>query len=374
MLLSGCGWLSSFVIGSDNSTPPAELKALAQTLPIQTLWSVNASSGSGDTFVHFRPARNGDRLFVAGVDGDVSAIDVRSGSRIWRFDTDIELSAGVGLSAELAIVGSIDGELIALAQSDGSEVWRTRLSSEILTPPVSQNGIVVARAIDGTFTGLNALDGSKVWTYQYTVPALTLRGASRPVIVQDLVIAGLDNGKLQLLALNSGTLVGERRIAPPRGRTELDRMVDIDAEPRLAGSELFVAAYQGNLSALNLDGGQLIWSRDFSSYSGLEVDNNQVYISDAEGAVWALDRRSGSGLWKQSDLLGRRLTAPAISGSFVVVGDLEGYVHWLNRDSGRIVGRVRADNEAIESRPLAVGDTIFVLSSSGQLGAYRSTQ
>ena len=372
-LLTGCGWVNSYLIGSDNSTPPAELQPIEQAVNIQSLWSVNASSGAGDTFVDFQLAHNNDRIFVAGHEGEVSALDARSGAFLWRTDTDVELSAGVGLSQDFALVGSLDGELVALRQSDGTEAWRTRLSSEILTPPISQGGVIVVRAIDGTFTGLNALDGSPVWTYQYSVPALTLRGASRPIIAQGLVIAGLDNGKLQLLTLDSGTLVGERRIAPPRGRTDLERLVDIDAEPRLLGSELYVAAYQGNVSALDLSGGQLLWTRDFSSYSGLDVDAGQVYITDAEGAVWALDRRSGSGLWKQTDLTGRRLSAPALSGRSVVVGDLEGYLHWLDKDSGRIIGRTRADSERIKSRPLTSGEAIYVLGNSGTCSAFASS-
>ena len=362
--------MNSFLVGTDNTTPPAELKPIEQAVNIRSLWSANASSGSGDTFVDFQLAHNNERLFAAGHKGEVSALDARNGALLWRTDTDVELSAGVGLSRDFALVGSLDGELIALRQSDGAEAWRTRLSSEILTPPVSQNGVIVVRAIDGTFTGLNELDGSTVWTYQYTVPALTLRGASRPVLAQGLVIAGLDNGKLQLLALDSGTLVGERRIAPPRGRTDLERLVDIDAEPRLLGSELYVAAYQGNVSALDLSGGQLLWNRDFSSYSGLDVDASQLYITDAEGAVWALDRRSGSGLWKQTDLSGRRLSAPALSGRYVIVGDFEGYLHWLDKNSGRIIGRVRADQDGIESRPLAIGETIYVLGNSGTCSAF----
>ena len=375
--LPACGWINSFFLGSDNTVPPAELTSIEQTAGVRSLWSDNASSGSGDTFAHFRLASNGSssnrRLFVSGYDGDVSALDASSGARIWRTDTDLPLSSGVGLSTELVLVGSIDGDVIALRQNDGSEAWRIRLSSEILTPPVSANDIIVVRATDGTFSGLSALDGSVIWSYQHTVPALTLRGSSRPILSQGLVIAGLDTGKLQLLTLDSGALVGERRIAPPRGRTDLDRMVDIDAEPRLLGSELYVAAYQGNISALDLQDGRLLWNRDFSSYAGLEVDAAQVYIVDAEDAVWALDRRSGSGLWKQADLSGRQLSAPALSGNYVIVGDFEGYVHWLDKNSGRIVGRARADSEGITTAPLTLGEAVFVLGNSGSIHAFTTT-
>lgn len=373
-VLPACGWINSFLLGSDNSIPPAELKTIEQTAGVRSLWSSNASSGSGDNLVQFTLASAGSgadqRLFVAGYDGDVSALDSRSGARLWRTETDLPLSAGVGLSTQFVLVSSIDGDVIALRQNDGSEVWRAQLTSEILTPPVSAEGIIVVRAIDGTFSGLNELDGSVLWTYQYTVPALTLRGASRPILAQGLVIAGLDNGKLQLLALDSGTLVGERRIAPPRGRTDLERMVDIDAEPRLVGNELYIAAYQGNISAIDLQGGRLLWSRDFSSHTGLEVDAAQVYVVDAEDAVWALDRRSGSGLWKQTDLSGRRLSAPAINSNYVIVGDFEGYLHWLDKTSGRIVGRARADSDGIASAPLIVGEAAFVLGNSGTISAF----
>jgi len=374
VILPACTWVNSYFVGSDNTLPPAELKTIEQTAAVRSVWSSSASSGTDGNYFQFQLASSGSgearRLFVAGADGDISALNAATGAHLWRTDTDLPLSAGVGLSADLVFAGSIDGDLIALRQDDGGEAWQVRLSSEILTSPVSTSGLVVVRTIDGTFAALSVLDGSMIWTYQYTVPTLTLRGASQPILSQGLVIAGLDNGKLQLLALDNGALVGERRIAPPRGRTDLERMVDIDANLRLLGNELYVAAYQGNISALDLQGGQLLWSRDFSSYAGLEVDASQVYVVDDEDTIWALDRRSGSGLWKQEDLKGRRLSPPTLSGRYLIVGDFEGYLHWLDKDSGRIVGRARAGSDSITSAALTLNETVFVLDNSGSISAF----
>lgn len=373
-MLPACGWLDSAFRGSDNGPPPAELQAITADATIQAstqaLWSAAVSSGSGDSAVALRLAHDQGQLFVAGYEGDVSALDPQTGQLRWQEKTGLELSAGVGISRDLVFIGSINGEVLALRQADGSEAWQAQLSSEIVTSPVSANGIVVVRAGDGTFTGLSALDGSILWTYQYTVPTLTLRGASRPILAQGLVIAGLDNGKLQLLALENGNLVGERRIAPPQGRTDLERMVDIDAEPRLLGNELYIATYQGNLTALNLQSGELLWTRDFSSYSGLEVDANQVYVVDDADTIWALDRRSGSGLWKQTELSHRRLSAPTLNGPYLVLSDFEGYVHWLDRASGRIVARQRASKERTEGAALSLAEQLYVLSRDGRVSAF----
>jgi outer membrane protein assembly factor BamB len=374
LALPACSWVNSYFVGSDNTLPPAELKTIEQTAGVRQVWSNQTSSGTDGNYFQFQLASSGSgqerRLFTAGADGDITAINAASGARLWRTDTDLPLSAGVGLSEDLALAGSIDGDVIALRQSDGSEAWRVRLSSEILTPPVSAAGIIIVRTVDGTFAALSVLDGSIVWTSQYTVPALTLRGASRPLIAEGLVIAGLDNGKLQLLALDTGALIGERRIAPPRGRTDLDRMVDIDAELRLLDSELYIAAYQGNVNAIDLQGGQLLWSRDFSSYAGLEVDAAQVYIIDAEDSVWAMDRRSGSSLWQQDELRGRRLSPPALSGKYLIVGDFEGYLHWLDKTTGRIVGRTQSGSDRISSAPLTLNETVFALDHSGSINTF----
>jgi outer membrane protein assembly factor BamB len=204
------------------------------------------------------------------------------------------------------------------------------------------------------------------------MPALSLRGSAPPVLTRALVIAGLETGKLLVLSLDKGLPVTEKTIAPPRGRTEIERLIDIDAEPKIFGDNLYLAAYRGNVAALDMRGGNLLWNRELSSYAGLDVDERQVYVSDDTDAVLALDRRSGGTLWKQAELTGRRLSAPAATRDHVVVGDFEGYLHWLSKDDGKIVGRIRAAGKAIVAPPLVAGDTVFVQGQGGALGAFRA--
>ncbi|MFO1350225.1 MAG: outer membrane protein assembly factor BamB [Gammaproteobacteria bacterium] len=372
LLIAGCGWINAYFVGTDNSIPPAALQPLTNNIGVQTLWSRAVSSGAGKTYLNLEPAASAGRLFVAGHKGDVSALDAASGQLQWKTETKAEISAGVGVGTGLALVGTDDGEVIALRQNNGEEAWRVRVSSEVLAPPQAANGMVVARTIDGNLYGLDAASGAQRWVYSYTVPPLTLRGSSPPLLAQDVAIVGLDTGKMVVLSIANGTPVWEKTIAPPRGRTEIDRMVDIDATPRMAGSELYIAAYQGNITAIDLQNGNTLWTRDFSSHAGLDVDSRQVYVSDDKDTVWALDRRNGGALWQQSELSGRRLSAPVVIDDYVVVGDFEGYLHWLEKDSGKIVGRTRPDSKGIDASPLAADDILFVLDKGGELSALRA--
>lgn len=369
---SACSSIGSLFGDEDNAIPPAELRPVNQTVALQALWNRSVSSGNGDEFVKLRPALTQNAVLVAGHDGDITAVSASSGQVLWQTDIDLPISAGVGVGDNLALVGTIDGDIIALNQTDGSERWRARVSSEVLAPPQAADGIVVVRTVDGNFTALNASDGSRVWGYSYSVPVLSLRGTSAPLIAKGAVLTGLDTGKILVLQLAGGVPVWEKTIAPARGRTELDRMVDIDAEPKLLNDQLYVVTYQGNVTAIDLNGGNTLWTRDFSSYSGLDVDSRQIYASDEEGSVWALDRNNGGSLWRQNELSGRRLSAPVASGDYVVVGDFEGYLHWLDKDSGRIVGRLRLDSDGISASPVARNNTLYVLGRGGELSAIQA--
>jgi outer membrane protein assembly factor BamB len=262
--------------------------------------------------------------------------------------------------------------VLALASDNGQEVWRSQASSEILATPEVADDIVVVRTIDGSFTGLDARTGVQRWLYTSRVPALSLRGTASPVLVEDLVVAGLDTGKLVVLSLENGGPVFEKMIAPPKGRTEIDRLVDIDTSPRVMEDTLYVAAYQGNITAMEIKTGRTIWSVDFSSHSGMALDREKLFVADDTDTVWALDRANGAEVWKQEQLTGRRLAAPVVSGNYVVVGDFEGYLHWLNRSDGRVVGRARVDRKGIAVAPAVRGDILYVLGKGGELSAYRA--
>ena len=369
ILSAGCSWFGS----SDSGVPPAKLISIDEPIEVQKLWETQVGDGAEKQFIRLTPALQGDRIYAASYDGTVVALDAVNGQRIWKTDTELPISGGVGLSEEgMVLFGTDKGQVVALRQEDGQEAWRAQVSSEVLAAPHAGSGLVVVRSIDGKFTGLDARTGERRWVYSSTMPALSLRGSAPPLVVANLVIAGLDTGKLLVLSLDRGLPITEKTIAPPRGRTEIERLIDIDSEPKIFEDMLYLVAYHGGVVALNMRDGNLMWTRDLSSHAGLDVETRQVYLSDDEDAVLALDRSSGGTLWKQPEMKGRRLSAPAATHDYVVVGDYDGYLHWLSKDSGRIVGRVQATSKAIVAPPVVAGSIVFVYGQGGTLSAFRT--
>ena len=367
--LSACTLLGDFFGGKDNAIPPSPLTAIEESGNFATAWETRIGNGSGDGYLRFALANRDGQVFACSNDGTVSAVDAESGAIAWSVNVGIKLTAGVGLGDNMVFVGGGEGEVVALRQDTGEQIWRKQLASEILAAPAGADGVVVVRSSDGRFIGLNEADGEQLWQHSVTIPALSLRGESPVLIGEGVAVAGLDNGRMLVLSLEEGLPVFEKTVAPPRGRTELERMVDLDATPKVADNVLYLAAYQGNVTAVSLDGGGTIWSREISSHTGMDTDASTLYISDDEGNVWGLDRDSGGTMWKQPDLKGRRLSAPVVVGDTIAVSDFEGYVHWLETSSGNIVGRSRVGSSAPGAAPVTDGTRVFLLSRGGELAA-----
>lgn len=365
--LSGCAWLR----GSDNTEPPAELTDIQARVSLQEIWRRDVGAGIDKQFLRLRPAVDDGRVFAADHKGRVSAYDAATGEELWSTRTGIEIAGGVGAGGGLVLVGSSEADLVALDWRDGSELWRARLTSEILSVPAAGQGMVVAQTVDGKLTALKASDGSRAWVFDRSVPVLSLRGTSSPVLVQGAVIAGFDNGKLAVLDLTRGLPAWEISVAVPHGRSELQRMVDIDAPPQVWGSTVYVATYQGRVAAVEGNSGRILWARDMSSAAGLGLDFGGVYVTDENSHVWALDRASGNAQWKQDKLTRRALTAPVALGDYVAVADYQGYVHLLARSDGDFVGRVRADGNGVMAPLVVDNDTLYVYGNGGTLTAYR---
>ena len=377
LIASGCSavtdQVTSFMGGEDNSIPPTPLEDIQQQINIKELWNQDIGDGSNDQYLKLVPVYSQNRIFVADSEGEVEAIDAQTGKALWSHDTDTKITGGPGAANNMVMVGTGEAEIISLSSETGQEMWRTRVSSEILASPVMSDNIVVVRTIDGKVYGLNADDGKRLWVYDRTVPILTLRGTSSPVIAKGFVIAGFDEGRLAAIELHSGKLVWETRIALGSGRSELERMVDIDAEPVIVDDVIYVATFQGRIAALSLDSGRILWTRDISSYAGICADDAAIYITDDNSEIWSLDRFSGNSIWKQDKLQARAATGPDIIGNMIVVGDLEGYLHWLDKKTGDIVGRNRLSNNMIIASPVSADDKLFSYSSDGTLGAFNYT-
>jgi outer membrane protein assembly factor BamB len=370
-MLTACAWISDYLGGDENITPPTELTEIKDEINVQRLWHVNIGSGSGKYLLHLVPALTESMVFAADYKGKLHAIRIADGERIWQIDTDLTISAGPGVGEEMVLVGGQNGVVAAYSTQDGKLLWRTEVSSEVLSVPVIAAGVVVVRTIDGRVRALNAITGKRLWIYNRKEPVLTLRGNSSPVIDGNVVHVGFDNGKLVALTLDRGQLLWESAIAVPRGRSELERMVDIDGELMLKDGIAYVTAYQGRVAALTLDAGSLLWTRELSSYAGLGIDRRNVYVTDDSSQVLALDRNTGASLWRQEKLMWRTLKAPAVVDDYVVVADFEGYLHWLSSEDGHFVARVRGDGEGWVSAPGVVGNTLIAQGSGGGLYAFR---
>ena len=374
VLLSGCGgtqgYMKSLFGGKDNANPPTPLVEFETLAEIIQLWSKDTGKGSTKKFLKLTPSHFQGKIFVADASGNLSAIDASSGNTLWENDTDLPITGGPGSSETLILVGSGEGDVLAYLKENGELLWQAKVSSEVLSAPQEAYGIVVARTVDGKIFGLDANDGSRLWIYDRTVPALTLRGTSDPVITGDVVIAGFDGGRLSAIELHTGKLIWETSVSLASGRSELERMVDIDSEPVINGNDIYVATFQGRLASVALENGKMSWTRDISSHAGLTADEKNIYITDDQSYIWALDKTTGNSLWKQENLFARNLTAPATIGDLVVVGDLDGYLHWMDKNNGQFVARTRVSKSAILAPPVAVGDIIYAYSSDGTLSAY----
>jgi len=370
--LSGCETITDMTKGKDNATPPTELTEIQPTISVTSKWSKNVGKGGNVNFVNLKPMIADGQIFVASRDGTVMALDADSGSIIWEVNTETRLGGGPGVGEALVLLGSSEGEIIALSITDGKEVWRSRVTSEVLSVPSAAAGVVIARAIDGRMFGLSSLDGKRLWTYDRSVPTLTLRGSSSPVIAGGLVVYGSDSGKLSALSLKEGLPLWEKSVAFPSGRSELDRIVDIDGNPIIVNGVVYAASYQGSIVALELETAKTIWSKDLSTSSDFSVDRLNLYVTDADGNVWALDRRSGASLWKQDKLQFRSVTGPVVVDKYIVVSDFEGYQHWLSTDDGHIVARTQTDSAGVSSTPITDGNAIYSYSKGGELTATRA--
>lgn len=366
-LLGGCGWFSK----EDEATRPAELTKFPFSVSIDRMWSRGVGETGDELARKLVPALEDGRVFAANKKGRVQALDAARGDRLWSVDTGIRASAGPGVGEGLVVVGGLDGEVVALEAASGEERWRARVTSEVLSVPAVRGNRVVVRSIDGRVFGFDRISGVRQWIYDHTVPLLTLRGTSDPVLRAGAVILGLDNGEVITLNAEDGSVIWEQTVTAPEGRSELERLADIDGHIAVVATEVYAASYQGHLVSLALDSGRPGWEREVSSWQGVAARRTQLFLTDAQGQVWAYDRRNGSSLWRQDALLKRGLSTPAVLGNYVVTGDFEGYIHVLEGETGNLAGRVDAGGGPVDAAPVVSGNIAYVLTRKGDLSAYR---
>lgn len=370
LLSSGLSACSGF-FDKDNTPPPSPLVSFkAETAP-HAIWYTSAGSGSGKDYLKLVPAISGNAIYTADRKGRVTAVDITNGKKLWSTNTDYAVTGGPGAGDGIVVIGSRYGDVVALSQIDGQMLWKNQISSEILAAPTIANNIVLVKAVDGKVNAYSTRDGHSLWTYQQVEPNLILRGSSAPQITDHAAVIGFANGNLSKLSLHNGDVDWQQTIAIPEGTFAIQRLVDIDANPYVYGRRIYAATYQGRIMALELSSGQNIWTHDISSYTGITADNAHVYITDAKSHVWAFDPNSGSVNWRQPQLESRNITGPVTQGNYLVVGDAEGYLHWMNKDDGHFAARLKVNSSGIIATPLVENGVLYVLTKDGHLGAYQ---
>lgn len=366
LLMQGCGWWSS-----DEEIEPAALQTIKAERQVKTLWSSKVAGSLGEKYHSLRPALLGDRIYIVDPSGKLTAMQQESGKLIWQQALETEIIGGVGAGDGKLMVTTTDGRLLVLSALDGELQWETELSSEAVVPAQANPNLVLVQTIDGRLSAFAASSGELKWAYKADLPALTLRGTSTPVLLPNAVFAGFANGKVTAMDPNSGNVAWEARIALPKGKTELERIVDVDGQLLLSSGRIYATSYQGRLVAIQPSDGKLLWHKDLSSYRSVIDSPTQLFAVDDQGSVVSFEKSSGLEYWRQSDLFHRELTNPVMIAGLLAVADYQGYVHFISPVDGHFVARVQVDSTGVEGPLLVVDDRLYVYGNSGKLAALR---
>ena len=371
-----------------------ELKPITARLMVKPLWVKRTGEVPVYAHAQLQPTIVGNNVYIASVDGDIRLLDAKKGELLWSVSLNENLTSAPGIGENLLFVGSRNAEIIALDKNTGAERWRVSVTSEMLAKPLVFGSSLFVQTIDGKMTSLDAASGKLIWSYNHDIPKLTLRGTASPIINGDQIIAGFADGKLVSLNAQTGEVNWKSIVTVPRGRTDLERLADIDGLFQVSKDSVYVTSYQGRVASVSITDGTIRWARKMSSYNGLAVSASHIYISDTEGQVWSLDARTGATLWRQKSLAGREISAPVVMDNTVIVADYEGYTHWLSVDDGQIVARQSMNevwNEAFEPdpdsvseemdgdlfprlvtvSPFAINNTLYIRDNTGALAAFQ---
>jgi outer membrane protein assembly factor BamB len=373
IIVAACVLLAACSKNKDIDKPSA-LVPFSATLKADRLWTAKIGDRKSVPLrLGLGVALDGGHIYAAGRKGDVAAYDLNTGRQIWRVHTKAPLAGGAGVGEDLVVVGSSKGDVIALSAANGATKWRIKVNGEVLAPAAISSRLIVLRTVDGKLHGLAPADGHELWEADQQVPRLSLRGTATPVLKGDLALCGYDNGKVMAVNVNDGSLLWEAVVSPPHGRTELERLVDIDSAIDVSGDDVYAVGFQGRIAMLALQTGQVWWAHDASSYHGIGLDDDALYMASADGEVVAMRKRTGAELWKQNALLHRRLSSLAVSDNAVIVADYKGYVHWLDKATGSLAARASTGKVRISNPPIVSGNLVVVINDAGTISAFRVT-
>ena len=379
--LGGCTTVKGWFGGKkDDGKPnePVELTKITPTLKVAKLWSANAGKGEGRLGVHQGPIVADGRVYAAAIEGGVRAFDLQTGKEIWEYKPEkksgLRLSGGPGVGDGLVVIGDLDGHVIALDAASGTEKWKAQVTNEVIAAPTIGMGTVFVRSNDGRVTAFDAASGERRWFWVHDVPALTVRGNDSPVLGPGYVFVGNDDGTVSALSASDGRTVWDQAIGQSEGRTELDRMSDVDGAPVLEGTTLYATSFKNQTMAIDAPSGRPMWASDHGGAGRIGVGSDRLVITDPTGIVFGLDKTGGSALWQQPGLARRSLTGAAVQGEYAVVGDYDGYVHWLKLDNGEFAARSRVGGKALRAAPVVADGIVLVQNVDGELTAFSIAQ
>jgi outer membrane protein assembly factor BamB len=388
LLLSSCSWFSK-----KTGQEPMDLGSFKESAKLHEVWSSGVGDGQGVGLTQLTPAMDGDKIYTADHEGIVTALNRQNGKKLWSKNITKELTGwtgkaihlfkdqdlnhgitgGIGYADGLLYVGNYAGEVLALSAANGKEVWRKQLKGEISSVPQSNGQVVAVQTMNGKLFVLDAKTGADMWFFENPPPVLTLRGSAAPVVTDTAIFAGFANGRLMAFNPSNGLILWEQRMASPKGRSELDRMVDIHASPLIKDGILFVGTYQGRIAAVARGTGSSVWGIDGSTSESLAASDDKLFVSLSDGKVVAYSLTSGEQLWQNEKLLRRRLSGPQVFGDYVAVVDFEGYIHVLNQSNGELAARDRVDSSGVRAPMLTDGKMLYVYGNGGSLMAYTAT-
>ena len=377
-LLSGCSLFS----GEEDVVKMSPLPTVENQFEPEKSWSTSVGSGIGDFYSNLHPAWQDGNIYAADRRGTVKAVNADDGKEVWSVDLSEKtnfyssnlpalLSGGVTVDGAHVYVGSEKAQVYALNTSDGSIAWQSKAAGEVLSRPVVSDGLVLVHTSNGQLQAFDETDGAVKWTVNLDMPALSLRGESAPAIAFGAAIVGGDNGRVSAVLMKQGQLIWQQRISQATGATEIDRLSDVDTTPVIVNGVVYALAYNGNLTALDLRSGQVMWKRELGSVNDFIVDANRIFLVDQNDRVVALNADGGVTLWTQSDLLHRNLTSPVLYNGYLVVGDSEGYMHWINADDGRFVAQQKVDSSGFQTEPVVASDKLLIQAKDGTLYAIK---
>ncbi|RYY76109.1 MAG: outer membrane protein assembly factor BamB [Gammaproteobacteria bacterium] len=385
ILMSGCS-----IFAKKTGQEPMELESFKATAKLKEVWSRGVGNGQGVGLTQLTPVIDGEKIYTVDHEGIVTALNNKSGKKLWskkvtknftgltgsvvyafkEKDLNPGITGGIGYADGHLYIGNYAGELIALSATDGKEMWRKQLKGEISSVPQSNGQVVAVQTMNGKLFVVDAKTGEDKWFFENPPPVLTLRGSAAPLVTDNAIYAGFANGRLMAFNPANGLILWEQRMASPKGRSELDRMVDIHASPLLKDGILFVGTYQGRIAAAARGTGASVWGIDGSTSENLSASDDKLFVSQSDGKVTALSLTSGEQIWQNDKLLRRRLGGPQVFGDYVAVVDYKGYMHVLNQSNGEFAARDRVDRSGVRAPMLTDGKILYVYGNGGDLMAF----